>query len=266
MGRGDAADLLADHRITYLKWDMNRPVSDGGRPGDAHGRQWAVQHAEGYTAGDADAPAGVPRTSRSRPAAAGGGRIDAAVLALSDVVWPSDETGPRDRLAIQHGFLSAYGPHVMSSWVTDEPDRLDTSRRASSSGSWSRWPACSASAPTCWRWGPERRARAAELITLYRDLRPVIHCGRVELHGEPTDPVYAVEYGTPDRTVILVYGRPGRPDRPTIMPKTLQAGRSYRLADGRPLTAGQPIEVPFALAADADVLIIEPIALDSDSK
>ena len=51
--------------------------------------------------------------------------IDPAVLGVSDVVWPSDETGPRDRLAIQHGFLSAYGPHVMSSWVTDEPDLRD---------------------------------------------------------------------------------------------------------------------------------------------
>ena len=40
--------LLADRRITYLKWDMNRPVSDGGRPGDPHGRQWPVQHADGY--------------------------------------------------------------------------------------------------------------------------------------------------------------------------------------------------------------------------
>ena len=36
-----------------------------------------------------------------------------AVLGVSDVVWPSDETGPRDRLAIQHGFLSAYGPPVL---------------------------------------------------------------------------------------------------------------------------------------------------------
>ena len=36
-----------------------------------------------------------------------------AVLGVSDVVWPSDETGPRDRLAVRHGFLSAYGPPVL---------------------------------------------------------------------------------------------------------------------------------------------------------
>ena len=44
--------------------------------------------------------------------AGGGGRIDHAVLARTDVVWPSDETGPRDRLAIQHGFLG-----VLPAWT-----------------------------------------------------------------------------------------------------------------------------------------------------
>ncbi len=212
--------VLADHRITYLKWDMNRPVSDGGRPGDDHGRQWAVQHAEGYLR--------VMRMLRREfghvtveACSSGGGRIDAAVLALSDVVWTSDETGPRDRLAIQHGFLSAYGPHVMSSWVTDEADRRDKTPASFEFRFLVAMAGVLGVGSDLLRWGPERRARAAELITLYRDLRPVIHRGRVERHGEPTDPVYAVEYGTPERTVILVYGRPGRPDRPTITPKTL---------------------------------------------
>ena len=65
-----------------------------------------------------------PRSPSRRARAAAAGSTS-AVLALTDVVWPSDETGARDRLAIQHGFLSAYGPHVMSSWVTDEPSRID---------------------------------------------------------------------------------------------------------------------------------------------
>jgi alpha-galactosidase len=83
-----------------------------------------VQHVEGYHR--------VLRMLREEyghvtveACSSGGGRIDAAVLALTDVVWTSDETGPRDRLAIQHGFLSAYGPHLMSSWVTDQPDHRD---------------------------------------------------------------------------------------------------------------------------------------------
>ena len=158
------AAVLADHRISYLKWDMNRPVTDGGRPGDA--RRPAVGGAArpGLLPGDADAPRGVPATSPSRPARPAVAGSTWRCSALTDVVWTSDETGPRDRLAIQHGFLSAYGPHVMSSWVTDEADRRGhRRRRASSSGSSSRWPGCSASAPTCWpgtsgATGPGRRA------------------------------------------------------------------------------------------------------------
>ena len=52
--------LLNDRRITYLKWDMNRPITDGGRPGDRHGRQWAVQHTPRLLPGDADAARRVP--------------------------------------------------------------------------------------------------------------------------------------------------------------------------------------------------------------
>ena len=53
--------------------------------------------------------------------AAGGARADIAMAARTDVLWPSDNTAPLDRLRIQHGFLAAHAPHLMSSWVTDGP-------------------------------------------------------------------------------------------------------------------------------------------------
>ncbi|HYH13284.1 MAG TPA: glycoside hydrolase family 36 protein, partial [Thermomicrobiales bacterium] len=107
--------LLTEHPISYLKWDMNRALPAGG----------SAAHTEAYYRLLRLLRAEFPHVT-VEACAGGGGRVDNAVLALSDVVWPSDETGPRDRLAIQHGFLSAYPPHVMSSWVTDEPDLLDT--------------------------------------------------------------------------------------------------------------------------------------------
>ena len=55
----------------------------------------------------------------------GGGRIDRSVLGVSDLVWTSDQTGPRDRLAIQDGFLRTYPASVMCSWVTDMTDDRD---------------------------------------------------------------------------------------------------------------------------------------------
>lgn len=251
--------LLDDHRISYLKWDMNRPVSDGGRPGDDHGRQWSVQHAEGYYR--------VLRMLREEyghvtveACSSGGGRIDAAVLALTDVVWTSDETGPRDRLAIQHGFLSAYGPHLMSSWVTDQPDHRDQDPASFEFRFLVAMAGVLGVGSDLLAWTAAQRSRAAELIKLYRELRPTIQTGRVERHGEPAAPVYAVEYGGSDRIVILVYGRPGRPERPVITPRTLQPGARYRVRGGDLIVAaGEPLPVGFTLAEDAGLVVLERV-------
>jgi alpha-galactosidase len=254
--------LLADERITYLKWDMNRPVSDGGRPGDPSGRAWSVQHADGYLE--------IMRMLREEfphvtveACSGGGGRIDLAVLEVSDVVWPSDETGPRDRLAIQHGFLSAYGPHVMSSWVTDEPDRLDLEPASLEFRFLVGMAGVLGIGADLTHWSEADLARSRELIELYRDIRSTVHAGRVELHGRPQDSIYAVEYGTDERVVILVYARTDRPSDVTVTPRTLHPERRYRLAGGELTATGAEwsagVKVPFALAADADLLVLDAV-------
>ena len=254
--------LLADSRISYLKWDMNRPVSDGGRPGDDHGRQWSVQHAEGYYQ--------VMRMLREEfphvtveACAGGGARIDAAVLGLSDVVWTSDETGPRDRAVIQHGFLSSYGPHVMSSWVTDEPDRLDRDPASFEFRFVVAMAGVLGIGSDLLAWNDSQRARAAELVSLYTDIRRTVHTGLAELHGRPEDPVHAIEYGSEQQTVLLVYARPGRPETVVLHPRTLAAGGRYHLRGANQEVTGgeaaQGVRVPFTLAADTDVLIFERV-------
>jgi len=193
----------------------------------------------------------------------GGGRIDLAVLEVSDVVWPSDETGPRDRLAIQHGFLSAYGPHVMSSWVTDEEDRLDLEPASLEFRFLVGMAGVLGIGADLTHWSDTALARGRELIELHRDIRPTVHKGRVELHGRPQDPVYTVEYGTDDRGVVLVYARSNRPNEVTITPRTLHPDRLYRLGGGDQTATGAEwaagVRVPFALAADADVLVLDAV-------
>ena len=254
--------LLADHRITYLKWDMNRPISDGGRPGDIHGRQWAVQHAQGYHQVMRMVRTEFPHVT-VEACSGGGGRVDMAVLGVSDVVWPSDETGPRDRLAIQHGFLSAYGPHVMSSWVTDEPDRRDVEPASLEFRFLVAMAGVLGVGADLLNWTEHDRARAAGLVALYRSIRRTIFTGRVEPHGNPADPVYALEYGTRDQTVLLVYGRASRPTEVAIRPRTIDLRRRYRIAatqtelNGVEAAAG--LHVPFTLAPDADVLVLDAV-------
>ena len=253
-------ELLSAQPISYLKWDMNRPVSDGGRPGDPHGRQWSVQHTEGYYA--------VLRMLRTEfphvtveACAGGGGRIDLAVLELTDVVWPSDETGARDRLLIQHGFLTAYGPHVMSSWVTDEPSRLDLEPASLEFRFVVAMGGVLGIGSDLSAWDAPRRTRAAELVALYREIRATVHLGRVEPHGHPRDALYAVEYGAPTQTVLLVHGRASRTEPARLAPRTLDPARSYRLTSSGVTRSGGAwatgVDVPFDLAPDADVLVFE---------
>ena len=263
-------DLLNSAPISYLKWDMNRPVSDGGRPGDVHGRQWSLQHTRSYYEILRMLRAEFPHVTLEA-CAAGGGRIDNAVLALADVVWPSDETGPRDRLAIQHGYLSAYPAYAMTSWVTDDPGMRD--RRAVSPEF--RFVVAMAGVlgigANLLDWNDQQLNRATELVELYKSIRPVIHRGNSLRHGSPDDATYAIEYATTDPVdpvCVLVYDRDrdriSDREQVRVRPALLGDAQRYRLrgtdvevsaAEARSVG----VVVPFALSGDADVMIFDPL-------
>lgn len=256
--------LLSQLPITYLKWDMNRPVTDGGRPGDPRGRQWAVQHAQAYHRLLTVLRTEFPHVT-VEACASGGGRVDAAVLAASDVVWPSDETGPRDRLAIQHGFLSAWAPAVMSSWVTDEPDRLDTAPTSLEFRFVVAMAGVLGIGSDLLAWDDTTRARARQLVDLYRGVRDLVHSGVVARHHTPSDPVCAVQYSgaAGDRVLLLVWARPGGARPGVRVPLVgLDPAAHYAVREtGEQLTgtaaAVDGVTVPFRLAADCDVLLVE---------
>lgn len=261
--------LLTSTPISYLKWDMNRPITDGGRPGDPHGRQWSVQHTRGYYE--------ILRVLRQEfphvtieACSSGGARIDNAVLGLADVVWTSDETGPRDRLAIQHGYLSAYPAFAMSSWVTDErgmrtrtPVSLEFRFLVAMCG-------VLGIGADLGHWSDEQLDRARFLVEVYRSIRHVVHGGRVVRHGVPEDAPYCVEFAGDDGTVCLfVFDRDRNrtTDRglTRVRPSLLTPGVHYRIRGTDRVVAAAAagelgIPVEFALAVDADLLILDPVS------
>jgi alpha-galactosidase len=266
--------LLGSAPIRYLKWDMNRPVTDGGRPGDPHGREWSIQHTRNYYR--------VLEMLRSEhpdvvveACASGGARIDNAVLARSDVVWPSDQVGARDRLVIQHGFLSAYPAWVMSSWVSDDDGHRD--RRPVSLGY--RFAVAMAGVlgigGDLSKWSAEDKQAAAGMVRTYKSVRTVIQHGDVRTHGRPDENLYAVEYAGPPadpRVVILVYDgdRDRRRDRESarVFPTGLLPGVRYDVCDGSGNPTGETVTaetaamlgvaVRFAWAKDADLIVLTP--------
>lgn len=208
---GTLRRLLTGTGVTYLKWDMNRSIADGGRTATG-GDDWSWRHTQAYYRVLDALRAEFPRVT-VEACAGGGGRIDHAVLARTDVVWPSDETGPRDRLAIQHGFLGVLPAWTMSSWVTDLPDLLDPDRETGPASLELRFVVAMAGVlglgADLLAWDEETRRRAASFVDLYRSIRDVVHTGRLRRHGAPADAACAVQYTGPDTVVVLAWRRGG---------------------------------------------------------
>ncbi|MBQ1089325.1 alpha-galactosidase [Streptomyces sp. B93] len=234
LGREDVQDfvvstldrLLCEYAVSYLKWDMNRPPTERGRPGAGPADRLDLDagHVTGYLRILDHLRTAHPQVT-VEGCAGGGGRVEHATLARTDVVWPSDNTAPLDRLRIQFGFLHAHAPHLMSSWVTDAPGVFDPRPRSLAFRFVTALCGVLGIGADLRTWGPARRAEAARWIARYKEVREVVHHGEARLLGTPDDPTCGVQYDAQDgaRTVVAAFGT-GRLDGAPLVP-----GRAARL-------------------------------------
>ncbi|MEU9967266.1 alpha-galactosidase [Streptomyces malaysiensis] len=279
LGRTDVQDfvigtldrLLTGHDISYLKWDMNRPPTERGRPGagPADRLDLDAQHVAGYLRVLDHLRAVHPRVT-VEGCAGGGARIDHATLARTDVVWPSDNTAPLDRLSVQHGFLHAHAPHVMSSWVTDAPGVFDPRPRSLAFRFVGAMCGVLGIGADLRRWDAGQRAEAAGWIARYKEVREVIHLGEARLLGSPLDATCGVQYDSPDgpdgRTVVAALGTgrldgaplvPGRPARLRL--RGLDPAAHYRDTASATTYSGAHLlhyGLPFVWSADHDAELV----------
>lgn len=233
--------LLTENAIDFLKWDMNRPVTEAG-PGDDG--LW-IDHVRNLY-GIIDRLRADHPDVRIESCSGGGGRADLGILRRTDQVWTSDNTDALDRLDIQHGFTQLYPPLVMGAWVTDSPNPY--TRRAVPLEF--RFHVAMAGAMAIGGdltgWSAEELARAAELVADYKRVRPLIQHGRqyrlrppaaAAAHQEPGG-ISAVQFLAPDggETAVLLYRparRYGQPD-PAVRLRGLDPAARYRdAATGR---------------------------------
>ncbi|MGW8954299.1 alpha-galactosidase [Streptomyces sp. NPDC055709] len=216
LGRPDVQDfvigtlvrLLSSHAISYLKWDMNRPPTERGRPGhpagtDPERQDLDAAHVAGYLRVLDHLRSAHPHVT-VEGCAGGGARIEHATLARTDVVWPSDNTAPMDRLRIQYGYLHAHAPHTMSSWVTDAPGIFDPRPRSLAFRFVGSLAGVLGIGADIRDWTPEQRAEAARWIARYKDVRDVVHHGEVHLLGSPDDPTCGIQYEEPGGHRLVV--------------------------------------------------------------
>ena len=118
-------ELLTRYEISYLKWDMNRSMTDVCEQLTPFAREkhvlavYRILEAlrREFPAVDVEACSG------------GGARVDLGMIARTAQFWPSDNTDPFERLLIQEGASLVYSPAFTSCWVTDTPASAHRSGR-----------------------------------------------------------------------------------------------------------------------------------------
>ena len=115
------SDILHSCPVEYVKWDMNRNISDIWSAACPAKRQGEVLHR--YILGVyslLEQLTGAFPDVLWETCSGGGGRFDAGMLYYSPQIWCSDNTDPIERLRIQYGTsfiypLSCIGAHVSAS-------------------------------------------------------------------------------------------------------------------------------------------------------
>lgn len=139
---GHFSALLREHHIEYIKWDMNRNMSDVYSRALPAARQGEVSHR--YMLGLYDL---LERLTTEFPevlfegCAGGGGRYDAGMMYYFPQIWCSDDTDAIERMTIQYGSSFGYpvatvGAHVSAcpNHQTGRTTPLDTRAVVAMSG------------------------------------------------------------------------------------------------------------------------------------
>ncbi|MFL6127040.1 alpha-galactosidase [Actinophytocola sp.] len=215
--------LVRDGHVDYLKWDLNRSLTDA--PGYA-----SRCHEAGFRAV-------VDRLRAAHPdlwletCASGGGRADLATLSRFETAWPSDNTDAFERLAIQDGYAFVHSPLTMSCWVTDSPGYL--TRRTvplafrfhaamtgtlGIGGRLADWPEADLTA-------------ARTFVALYKQIRATVQLGRRwRLRADPDRTAVCHVGQDGGQVVVLVFARTVRQSHlaPPIRLRGLDPDARYR--------------------------------------
>lgn len=222
--------LLAMHNIAFIKWDMNRNVSEPGWPGaPGDPREVWVRYIQGLYHVWGTLRARHPQV-HWQSCAGGGGRADLGILRLASQIQVSDNIDPTMFLAIQEGFSQIFPANTLHAWVADVPaPHLSLAFRfhvgmCGILGIGSHLA----------HWSDAERAEAAQWIALYKELRPIIQFGDLyRLRAPQTHPFSAVQYVSKDRAEAVLFAfrthLPPRADLPPLRLRGLDPAARYEV-------------------------------------
>jgi alpha-galactosidase len=197
--------LLTENNIKFIKWDMNRYMSELGWPEaePLKRRELRIRYIRNL-----NEILGTLRRSHPQvvfeSCSGGGGRVNLSVLGLTDQVWTSDNTDPGDRLHIQYGFSHAFPAKAMVNWVTDHEWHNKTTplefrfhvAMAGNLGVGS----------DLGNWSEEDKAVASEMVSLYKSIRHIVQLGdQYRLRDPFSENRMALQFVTRDKNESVVF-------------------------------------------------------------
>lgn len=112
---GVMSAILRENHIEYVKWDMNRPMTD--MPYEGYNHKYTLGFYKIM-----DAITGAFPNILFEGCSGGGGRFDAGVLAYMPQIWTSDNSDAAARLKIQYATSMGYPVSAISAHVTAVPN------------------------------------------------------------------------------------------------------------------------------------------------
>lgn len=199
-------DLLKEHNIEYIKWDMNRYAAEmGSRNRDKS--QWKemwFRNTQGIYRLISELRRRHPQVE-FEACASGGGRVDYGAMKYFDEYWPSDNTDALDRLFMQQWYSYFYPIRYMRAWLTDDFG-MNQRRIPLQFSMYCAMCGCLGIGTDLNRTSDERLEEISAYISVYKEIRDVVQLGKVyRLNSLANDEFHAVQYVKNNRSVVFVF-------------------------------------------------------------
>ena len=196
-------DLLSNHNIKYVKWDMNRPFSEVGAENlDCPQMLWYLHTKAVYDI--VDKLKELHPGTAFESCASGGGRADYGALLHYDQVWTSDNTDGIDRMVIQKGYSLLRPIKTMRAWVTDiaginKPCSLDFRFNIAMQGSLGI-------GGNLTSYSEEDLQICKKNVTIYKEIREIVQFGNLYRNMDiDEDEILFNQYVNDDRTKSVAF-------------------------------------------------------------